>query len=193
MTIKKLLTINGVLILMLMAFAACDSSTDSGGDAAPLNPPSSDTGQTPSDEPLNDFQAEMLDLVNEARAQGRDCGNTFYPAAPSVSWDTRIEDAALGHSLDMAEIGELVHIGSDGSDPGDRLLMEGYEWVTYGENILVGLDQGENVINNWINSPGHCTILMNPAYEDVGVGAAEGLFQGETEIYWTLDLGTENN
>jgi len=192
MTIKKLLTINGVLILMLMAFAACDSSTDSGGDAAPLNPPSSDTGQTPSDEP-NDFQAEMLDLVNEARAQGRDCGNTFYPAAPSVSWDTRIEDAALGHSLDMAEQGKLVHIGSDGSDPGDRLLMEGYEWVTYGENILVGLDQGENVINNWINSPGHCAILMNPAYEDVGVGAAEGLFQGETEIYWTLDLGTENN
>jgi len=178
---------------MLMAFAACDSSTDSGGDAAPVNPPSSDAGQTPADEPLNDFQAVILDLVNEARSQGRDCGNTFYSAAPPVNWDTRIENAALGHSLDMAEQGALNHIGSDGSDPGDRLLMEGYDWVTYGENILVGLDQGENVIDNWINSPGHCAILMNPAFEDVGVGAAEGLFRGETETYWTLDLGAESN
>ncbi len=135
----------------------------------------------------------MLDLVNDARAQSRNCGGSFFPAAPPVDWDKRIESAALNHSLDMAQMRELTHIGTDGGDPGDRLLAEGYDWLTFGENILVGLNNGANVIDNWLNSPGHCDIIMNPAYEEVGVGAAEGIFQGNTTTYWTLDLATENN
>lgn len=135
----------------------------------------------------------MLALINEARASSRDCGGTFFPAAPPVNWDTRIEDAAEGHSIDMAENQNFDHIGTDGSDPGDRLLMEGYDWVTFGENILVGLDKGANVINNWLNSPGHCDIIMNADFEEVGVGVAEGKFQGNTASYWTLDMATEDN
>lgn len=135
----------------------------------------------------------MLDLINEARAQSRNCGGNFFPAAPPVGWDTRIESAALNHSIDMAQMRELTHIGSDGSDPGDRLLMEGYDWFTFGENILVGLDNGANVIDNWLNSPAHCAIIMNPVFEEAGVGAAGGIFQGSGAMYWTLDLATEND
>ena len=45
----------------------------------------------------------MLDLINEARAEARNCGDTFFPAAPPLNWDDRVEAAALGHSIDMAE------------------------------------------------------------------------------------------
>jgi hypothetical protein len=34
---------------------------------------------------------------------------------------------------------------------------------------------------------------MDPSYEDVGVGAAEGLFQGNSTLYWTIDLAAESN
>ncbi len=174
---------------------ACDSTGGDGGDTASGpgtggSPPSSNPDPDPA---LNDFQANMLALINEVRAQSRNCGNTFFPAAPPVGWDTRIESAAVGHSIDMAENRHLAHIGTDGSDPGDRLLMEDYDWVTFGENILVGLNNGADVIDNWVNSPGHCGILMNPDYEEAGVGAAEGVFQGDTATYWTLDLATEKN
>lgn len=135
----------------------------------------------------------MLALINEARASSRDCSGTFFPAAPPVEWDKRIESAAQGHSSDMAENEEFGHIGTDGSDPGDRLLMEGYDWITFGENILVGFDDGADVIEGWVNSPGHCDIIMDPDYEEAGVGVAKGKFQGGMAHYWTLDMATEDN
>ncbi len=93
----------------------------------------------------------------------------------------------------MAENQFFGHEGSDGSDTGDRLMNEGYDPSTWGEDILVGLEDEANVIESFLESPGHCEILMNPSFEDVGAGAAEGNFQGHSTLYWTVDLATEND
>jgi len=150
---------------------------------SPTNPPGG---------PLNEFQSQVLDLVNEARAQSRNCGSTFFPAAPSVNWDVRIESAALKHSQDMALNDHFSHTGTDGSNTGDRLLMQGYNWSNWGENILVGLDDPRDAIDGWLDSPGHCSIIMSPSYEEVGAGVAQGLFQGSAASYWTLVFATES-
>jgi|GEM_PF-1865632 len=146
----------------------------------------------PPDQPLNEFQSLVLDLVNDARAQSRNCGGTFFPAAPAVNWDERIESAALKHSQDMAQNENFSHTGTDGSNAGDRLLVESYNWNTWGENILVGLDAATGAIDAWIGSPGHCSIIMNPSFKEVGAGVDQGLFQGGTASYWTLLFATEN-
>ncbi len=157
-------------------------------------PPPNPGGPIPDPElPLNEFQSDMLFLVNEARAQSRMCGSDFFPAAPAVIWDTRIQDSAFVHSMDMAESGQFSHIGTDGSNPGDRLLMEGYNWSTWGENILVGLEGHAAVIDAWLDTEGHCSILMNPAFKEVGIDFAEGMFGGRMTLYWTLDIATESN
>ena len=135
----------------------------------------------------------MLELINEARAEARDCGDTFFPAAPPLDWDDRVEAAALGHSVDMAENQFFGHEGTDGSDTGDRLMNEGYDPSTWGEDILVGLEDEAKVIERFLESPEHCEILMSPSFDDVGVGTAEGNFQGRAALYWTLDLATEDN
>lgn len=93
----------------------------------------------------------------------------------------------------MAENQFFGHEGSDGSDTGDRLMNEGYDPSTWGEDILVGLEDEANVIESFLESPGHCEILMNPSFEDVGAGAAEGNFQGHSTLYWTVDLATETH
>lgn len=158
--------------------------------APPANP--SNPTQTPiPDQPLNEFQSEVLNLVNDARAQARNCGSEFFPAAPPVNWDIRIQDAALNHSLDMAQNQNFSHTGTDGSNTGDRLLMQGYNWSTWGENILVGLDTASDAIDAWIGSTGHCSIIMNPSLKEVGAGVAEGIFQGNNASYWTLVFATE--
>ena len=161
----------------------------------PTAPPTSQPTPTPTNPPggpLNEFQSQVLDLVNEARAQGRNCGSDFFPAAPPVSWDERIEGAALVHSIDMAQNQNFSHTGTDGSDTGDRLLMQGYNWNTWGENILVGLDNAPDAIDAWIGSSGHCSIIMSPSLREVGAGVAQGIFQGNTASYWTLVFATEN-
>ena len=146
----------------------------------------------PPGQPLNEFQSLVLDLVNVARAQSRNCGSTFFPAAPSVNWDVRIEGAALKHSQDMALNDHFSHTGTDGSNTGDRLLMQGYNWSNWGENILVGLDDAREAIDGWLDSPGHCSIIMTPSYKEVGAGVAQGFFQSGTASYWTLVFATEN-
>ncbi len=134
----------------------------------------------------------MLDLVNSARAQSRNCGADFFPAAPPLVWDDRIENAAQVHSEDMALNQNFSHTGTDGSNAGDRLLMQGYNWRTWGENILVGLDDAADAIDAWLDSPGHCSIIMNPTLEEVGAGVAQGNFQDRTASYWTLVFASEN-
>ena len=150
---------------------------------SPTNPPGG---------PLNEFQSQVLDLVNEARAQARNCGSEFFPTAPPVGWDERIEAAALVHSQDMAQNQNFSHTGTDGSNAGDRLLMQGYNWNTWGENILVGLDDARESIDAWIGSSGHCSIIMSPSLREVGAGIARGIFQGNNASYWTLLFATEN-
>jgi len=135
--------------------------------------------------------AVMLGLINNARAEARNCGDTFFPAAPPLKWDDRVAAAALGHSTDMAGTGFFGHEGSDGSDPGDRLMNEGYDMMLWGENIAVGYDRETDVMDAWLNSPGHCANIMDPSYEDVGVGLYQGMFRGNTATYWTLDLAAE--
>ncbi|MEW6144514.1 MAG: CAP domain-containing protein [Thermodesulfobacteriota bacterium] len=135
--------------------------------------------------------AVMLGLINKARAEGRNCGDTFFPAAPPLNWDDRVAAAALGHSTDMAGTNFFGHVGSDGSDPGDRLMNEGYDTMLWGENIAVGYDREAAVMDAWLKSPDHCANIMDPSYEDVGVGSAKGKFAGNTETYWTLDLAAE--
>lgn len=185
-SIKKILTVNAVLFILLLIFAACDGGQD-GGDSSP-----GPTNQPPTNPP-GSFEATMLELINDARAEARNCGNEFFPAAPPLDWDDRVEAAALDHSVDMAENQFFGHEGSDGSDTGDRLMNEGYDPSAWGETILAGIEDEAEVVERFLDSPGHCGILMDPIYEDVGAGAAEGLFQGSSTLYWTIDLATESN
>lgn len=171
--------------MLILVFTACGGQDGSDSTSVPSNQPPTSTPQT------NSFDTTMLGLINDARAQARNCGNTFYPAAPPLNWDDRVAAAALAHSTDMAENNFFGHIGSDGSDPGDRLMNEGYDAKLWGEDIAVGFDLEADVMNAWLNSPDHCANIMDPSYEDVGVGVDEGMFMGKMEKYWTADLATE--
>ena len=193
-----------VFALIAAALLACDGgggTEGSGGGSLVLD--DSASGQNPSGNPpsgnpsspggLNDFQAFMLDVINQARSQSRNCGNEFFPAAPDVSWDERIEAAAQGHSDDMAANQNVSHTGSDGSDPGDRLLMENYDWFTWGENILFGINNGASAVDALLDSPSHCETIMTPGFLEVGAGSAPGSLGGFSSTFWTILFATETN
>jgi uncharacterized protein YkwD len=128
----------------------------------------------------------MLRLVNDARAMGRNCGTTFYPAVPPLTWDTRLEAAALGHSTDMATNNFFSHTGSDGSTLGQRVTRAGYTWTAVGENIAAGQADEAAAMSSWIASPGHCSNIMSPNYTQMGSALARG---GSYGTYWTQDFG----
>ncbi|MEJ2620559.1 MAG: CAP domain-containing protein, partial [Candidatus Thiodiazotropha sp.] len=148
-----------------------------------------DTTQQTIDACMDEADKQMLTLVNNARAQTRSCGTESFQAAPALAWNCQIENAATAHSRSMADNNYFNHTGQDGSSPGDRISAAGYSWRTYGENIAAGYQSAESVMEGWLNSPGHCSNLMNSRFKDIGVGVVNG--SGTYGIYWTQDFAAQ--
>jgi uncharacterized protein YkwD len=149
-----------------------------------------DTRRQPSDQPPPaglSLQQTVLNLINQARAQTRQCGTVTYPATKPVIWNTQLEAAAQGHSNDMASHNFFSHTGSDGLNVASRVTAQDYRWRTVGENIAAGTTTAEATVNLWLSSAGHCANIMNPAFSEIGAAKAENS-ASDYRIYWTLVL-----
>jgi uncharacterized protein YkwD len=134
------------------------------------------------------FQAEVLQRVNALRAIGAVCGTALYPAVPALNWNNLLQQAASGHSSDMAQNNYFSHDSLDGKTFSQRLTDAGYNFSAAGENIAAGDLTVEQVVNHWLNSPAHCVNMMNPVYRDIGVACASSN-NSSFGNYWTMDLG----
>ena len=132
---------------------------------------------------------EILDAVNAARAVARSCGERAFGAAPPLAWDDALGAAALAHSRDMAAQRRFAHQGSDGSDAAARATRAGYGWRLVGENIASGQTSAQEAVAGWIDSPGHCANLMNPAFTEMGAGYGISRARMPGFVYWTQVFG----
>ncbi|MDB5934189.1 MAG: hypothetical protein JWQ01_1533 [Massilia sp.] len=132
----------------------------------------------------------ILQAVNVARAAGQTCGDNYYPAAPPLSWNEALGDAAFVHSQDMATQRYFNHRGKDGRVVGDRAAKAGYLWRAIGENIASGQESPEDAVAGWLSSPGHCANLMNPRFTDMGAAYAVNPTRASAYPYWTQVFGT---
>jgi uncharacterized protein YkwD len=129
---------------------------------------------------------EVIQLVNQARSQGRVCGSQRFGAARPLSANGSLNGAAQAHSSEMAARNNLTHTGANGSSVGDRAKQAGYQWRNIGENIGVGYNSGSDVVKGWLNSPGHCANIMNPNFQDSGVSVVKSR---DGKLYWTMVYG----
>lgn len=130
----------------------------------------------------------VLELVNQARATPRYCGNRAFNAAQPVRWNDALAEASRLHAEDMARHNYFSHSGRDGSQPSERIERAGYRWRAAGENIAAGQATPEDAVAGWVKSPAHCAILMDPAFTDMG--AAFAVERGsDLGIYWTQAFG----
>ncbi|GAA0504634.1 CAP domain-containing protein [Deinococcus depolymerans] len=139
----------------------------------------------PAPAPATDFAQQILDLVNAARAQGRTCGATAYAAAPALTLNAQLGQAAQGHAADMAAQNYFSHDSKDGRTAGQRIAAAGYAYRTWGENIAAGQATAAQVMDGWLKSEGHCKNIMNPAFRELGVGYATST----SGPYWVQDFG----
>jgi len=148
-----------------------------------------------------------LDVINEARSEGRTCGDYgYFPAADPLTWNEKLYDAALEHSKDMAisntfshtgsgtqsdETAEALHPGT-GSGVDERIEYNGYtDWNRYGENIAAGtvMDEASEAMEGWLESPGHCKNIMKAEFKEVGMAVYYNE-ESHYKYYWTQDFGT---
>lgn len=141
---------------------------------------------------LGDWQVEgqkLLEIINTARTQARQCGAQGFSATTPLTWNLTLGTAAEAHSRAMANQNFFDHKDRDGRTPGDRAELAGYMGQQIGENIAAGQDTARKVVDGWLTSPGHCANLMNPQYRELGAAYAVDP-KSDAGIYWTAMFGT---
>ncbi len=103
----------------------------------------------------------IVELTNAERARAG-----LSPLKPNV----RLMQAAQLQAEQLASIGQLSHVLSDGPYPApqDRLAAVGYRWRAFGENLAYGHTGPEAATRGWMQSPGHRTNILNAAYSEIG-------------------------
>ncbi len=104
----------------------------------------------------------------------------------TLSYDSRLDAAAQKYAVEQASIAGLSHTGLNGSDVGDRIRAEGYNPRGWAENLAKGQQSQQQVLQAWIDSPGH-NANLNAGLEDFALGVAGS----GSSLSWVLVMATE--
>lgn len=104
---------------------------------------------------------------------------------PPLRVSNRLREAAERHARDMAERGKMGHTGGDGTSPMDRIEQAGYRYRRAGENVAHGRFTTQELMQGWLDSPGHRKNILG-GFSEIGVARAEG---GDGTSYWCVTFG----
>ncbi len=125
------------------------------------------------------FAAQVLTLVNQHRAS---------IGVGQLATDSALTASAVWKSMNMAGYDYFDHNDDPiGRTVAQRLVACGWPSnLGWGENIAEGFTTPADVMNAWLNSPGHKANIENPAFTSIGIGVAES---SSGTYYWTQDFG----
>jgi uncharacterized YkwD family protein len=133
------------------------------GNTTSSTAPKTPTAQTNSSTPTSQ-EAEMLKLINQARAQNN---------APPLQMDMQVSNVARIKAQDMIDNNYFSHNSPKYGSPFDMMKSFGISYVEAGENIA-GNQNVQNAHNALMNSPGHRKNILNPDYTHIGLGIKSG-------------------
>lgn len=138
---------------------------------APIKPNESVT--IPQNEQLTGYEEQVLALTNQVR---KDAG-----LPPCAGNDSNLNRSARAKSEDMANRNYFSHTSPVYGDPFAMMRNFGVTYQSAGENIAKGQKTPQDVVDAWMNSPGHRANIMNKNYTHLGVG----YLVKNGEAYWT--------
>jgi uncharacterized protein YkwD len=107
----------------------------------------------------------------------------------AVTKNSALTKSAEDYAVRMGQYNFFGHKGNDGSTFITRNTAAGYtnyRWM--GENIAAGQRTPEEVMRDWMNSPGHKANIVNTKAKEIGVGYAK--VNGSTYgTYWVQEFG----
>ncbi|WP_055493511.1 CAP domain-containing protein [Streptomyces sp. TP-A0356] len=143
-------------------------------------PPAQKTTEQPATPPVHAsgptaVEAQVLQLVNQERAK---------VGCSPVTASNALTKLAEAFSQDMAARSFFDHTDPNGKTPWDRAAALGITGLG-GENIARGQTTAQDVMDAWMNSPGHRANILNCNFRTLGVG----VHFGSGGPWWTQDFG----
>lgn len=117
-----------------------------------------------------DYAMEVAAIVNRERAAN---------GLPLLKYSDELSTAANTRAKEIQTY--FSHTRPDGRICFTAVTDMGIRYRYIGENIAYGQRSPEEVMNGWMNSPGHRANILSPNVEYIGIGVA----QRNGVYYWT--------
>ena len=123
---------------------------------------------------------QVLELLNKERAANN---------LPPLRLHPQLQAASHWMAQDMATNDYLDHTDHEGRELEGRLAAFNYkEYQAIGENVAAGQATAVEVMEGWLQSPGHRSNILSPDFCEVGIGH---LVNGTSKFkhYWAQAFG----
>lgn len=124
--------------------------------------------------------AVIVDLTNDNRDDG---------SLRSLARNAALDRAAQLKANHMAENSYFAHFAPDGTSPWFFFGQAGYSFVHAGENLAIHFVDSDDVVAAWMNSPTHRANILNGDFTEIGIGVAEGVYNGQKTIFVVQHFG----
>jgi hypothetical protein len=124
----------------------------------------------------------IISLTNETRSSLR---------LPVLGIDERLMQAAQAKANDMFTNQYFAHTSPDGTTPWYWFQTYGYTYRSAGENLAAHFTQAEDVSSAWMASPSHRDNIVSDRYNEIGVGIAQGTYEGYETTFVVQMFGYE--
>lgn len=112
---------------------------------------------------------------------------------PALVMNNELSQAAQAKAADMFAKNYWAHIAPDGTTPWFFIRNSGYEYLHAGENLARGFTTSGDVVNAWMESPGHRDNMLSANYQDIGFAVLSGTLTGDETVLVVEMFGSKNN
>ena len=97
--------------------------------------------------------------------------------------NVKLDAAAQAKAKDMFAQQYFAHVSPSGIGAADLAKNAAYDFLAIGENLALGdFADDKDLVQAWMNSPGHRANILNAKYMEIGVAVVKGTYEGQ--ITW---------
>lgn len=98
----------------------------------------------------------------------------------SLTENPTLDSVADRKASDILAKQYFAHVSPSGAGVADLARDAGYEYALIGENLALGdFRSDQDIVDAWMNSPGHRANMLNAKYTDIGVAVKQGMYKGK--------------
>jgi uncharacterized protein YkwD len=139
-------------------------------------------------EPVSEIGITSADIIEQTNKERVKAG--FSPLATNE----KLNASAALKVDDMISRQYFEHQSPTGEGVSDLGVTVGYQYVIMGENLALGsFDTSVDIVQAWMDSPGHRANMLNTKYQDIGVSVKRGIYEGKDVWFAVQHFGTSRS
>ena len=128
------------------------------------------------------------DIIEETNKQ------RVLEGLPPLSTNDKLNQSSGIKVEDMILLQYFEHNSPNGDGVSDLGTKVGYQYVVMGENLALGnFSNAKDIVDAWMNSPGHRANILSSKYQEIGVSVKYAKYEGKNVWFAVQHFGTSRS